>query len=230
MSVWVPGEAGTSSDRLHAPATLGNREAILAVLREALPSSGLVLEVASGSGEHAAYFAAALPGLDWQPSDPNPAALASIEAWRSEAQLPNLHPPVRLDAAAAWPVSKADAILCINMQSNSCDDVKSIGYAACVCINMVHISEWAAMVGLFTGCAKLLPSRAPLILYGPYLESDVQTAPSNLAFDRSLKERNPEWGLRNVADVDRVAADFGFALTRRMVMPANNLTLVYHKG
>ena len=209
MSVWVPGEAGTASDRLHAPATLRNREAILAVLREALPSSGLVLEVASGSGEHAAYFAAALPGLDWQPSDPNPAALASIEAWRSEAQLPNLHPPVRLDAAAAWPVSKADAILCINM---------------------THISPWEATLGLMDGAGKTLRAGGLLYLYGPFIRDEVETAPSNLAFNASLKARDAHWGLRRVEDVIAAAEGQGLTLDQLVEMPANNLSLLFRKN
>ena len=208
MSVWVPGEAGTASDRLHAPATLRNREAILAVLREALPSSGLVLEVASGSGEHAAYFAAALPGLDWQPSDPDPAALASIEAWRSEAQLPNLHPPIMLDAAAAWPVSKADAILCINM---------------------THISPWEATLGLMDGAGKALRAGGLLYLYGPFIRDEVETAPSNLAFNASLKARDAHWGLRRVEDVIAAAEGQGLTLDQLVEMPANNLSLLFRK-
>ena len=208
MSVWVPGEAGTASDRLHAPATLRNREAILAVLREALPSSGLVLEVASGSGEHAAYFAAALPGLDWQPSDPDPAALASIEAWRSEAQLPNLHPPIMLDAAAAWPVSKADAILCINM---------------------THISPWEATLGLMDGAGKTLRAGGLLYLYGPFIRDEVETAPSNLAFNASLKARDAHWGLRRVEDVIAAAEGQGLTLDQLVEMPANNLSLLFRK-
>lgn len=208
MSVWVPGEAGTSSDRLHAPATLRNREAILALLREALPSSGLVLEVASGSGEHAAYFAAALPGLDWQPSDPDPAALASIEAWRSEAKLPNLHPPVRLDAAAAWPVSKVDAILCINM---------------------THISPWEATLGLMAGAGKTLRAGGLLYLYGPFVRDEVETAPSNLAFIASLKARDAHWGLRRVEDVTAAAEGRGLTLDQLVEMPANNLSLLFRK-
>lgn len=208
MSVWVPGEAGTSSDRLHAPATLRNREAILAVLRNALPSSGLVLEVASGSGEHAAYFAAALPGLDWQPSDPDPAALASIEAWRSEAKLPNFHPPIMLNAAAAWPVSKADAILCINM---------------------THISPWEATLGLMDGAGKTLRAGGLLYLYGPFIRDEVETAPSNLAFNASLKARDAHWGLRRVEDVIAAAEGQRLTLDQLVEMPANNLSLLFRK-
>mgnify|MGYP003576203042 FL=1 len=227
---WIPGD-GEHANKCHAPATLRNRDAIAAVLADWLPSAGTVLEVASGSGEHIVHFAATFPHLSWQPSDPDPAGLTSIAAWRAEAGLNNITSPLALDASSReWPVEQADAILCINMQSDSCDPQKSTIYAACVCINMVHISEWAATVGLFRGCAKLLPAGAPLILYGPYLEDGVETAPSNLAFDRSLKERNPAWGLRNVADVDRMAAEYGFTRTRRVGMPANNLMLIFHNG
>ena len=206
---WEPGSSPAVAGKRHAPATLRNRDAILSILRDELPSSGLVLEVASGSGEHAIHFAAALPNLDWQPSDPDPTALASIEAWRRDAGLPNLLAPIQLDAANAWPIEMAAAI---------------------VCINMVHISPWAATVGLFRGAAKLLRAGAPLILYGPYIEGDVQTAPSNLAFHQSLQDRNPNWGLRDVADVDHVAAQSGFRHTGRAEMPANNLTLIYRRG
>jgi hypothetical protein len=196
-----------SDARQHAPATERNREPILAVLREVLPATGLVLEVASGTGEHAVHFAAALPGLIWQPSDPTSEARASIAAWGGEAGLTNVLEPLALDAAAPdWPIARADAVLCINM---------------------VHISPWQATVGLFEGCSRVLSQDAPIVLYGPYLETDVETAPSNLAFDRSLRERNPAWGLRNVAEVDRLAREHGFARTDRYAMPANNLMLVY---
>lgn len=193
----------------HAPATDRNREPISAILTEELPEAGRVLEIASGTGEHAAFFARTYPYLTWQPSDPDADALASIAAWQDESGLPNLLPPVLLDAAAAeWPIDMADAV---------------------VCINMVHISPWAATMGLFRGCAALLPVGAPLVLYGPYLEAEVELVASNRAFDRSLKDRNREWGLRDLADMDRLAAGQGFARTRRVQMPANNLTLVYRR-
>ncbi|MEG8220208.1 DUF938 domain-containing protein [Sphingomonas sp. HH69] len=204
MTVWIPGEAY----KRYAPATLRNRDAILAVLRAALPSSGLVLEVASGSGEHAVHFATALPALDWQPSDPDPAALASIEAWRGEAGLPNLRAPILLDAAADWPIDRADAM---------------------VCINMVHISPWDATVGLFTQGARLLPKDAPLILYGPYFQADVAPAASNVEFDASLRARDPRWGIRALEDVGALATAQGFALDRVQAMPANNLTLIFRR-
>lgn len=196
-------------DRRHAPATVRNRDAIAAVLRAELPASGLVLEVASGSGEHAVHFAAALPGLDWQPTDPDPAALASIEAWRAEAGLSNLRAPLMLDAAATdWPVGTVAAVLCINM---------------------THISPWDATVGLFTQSGKLLPHSGPLVLYGPYFRKDREAAPSNLAFDESLKARHAQWGVRWLEDVTELAEGQGFILAAVHDMPANNLTLIYRR-
>ena len=192
----------------HAPATLRNREAIAKVLAKELPQSGRVLEVASGTGEHAVYFAQRNPALEWQPSDPDESALASIAAYRAEAALTNLQAPIRLDASATadWPQGAFDAI---------------------VCINMVHISPWAASIGLFKGASQAMGGKAPLILYGPYIEADIKTAPSNLEFDRSLKARNPAWGLRHISEMDRLAREHGFARSKRYAMPANNLALVY---
>lgn len=205
---WMPDD-GTPADKRHAPATLRNRDAIVAVLAGWLPATGTVLEVASGSGEHAVHFAAAFPQLDWQPSDPDPAGLCSIAAYRAEAGLANIAPPIALDAASAvWPADRADAILCINM---------------------VHISPWDATLGLFTGAARLLLPGAPLMLYGPYIESDVPTAESNRAFDASLRSRNPAWGLRDTAAVKAAAADAGFAFAERRAMPANNLMLLFRR-
>ena len=194
-----------------APATARNREPLLQVLRPRLPAQGLVLEIASGTGEHALYFASALPALRWQSTDADAEARASIEAWRAASGLPNLLAPLPLDAAApdAWPVERADAI---------------------VCINMVHISPWAATLGLMRGAGQALPPGGRLFLYGPYLEADVETAPSNLAFDESLKARNPEWGLRTREAVAAVAARHGLTLEARVAMPANNLVLVFAKG
>ncbi|WP_338445308.1 DUF938 domain-containing protein [Pelagerythrobacter marensis] len=193
-----------------APAAARNSAPIAEVLREELPATGTVLEIASGSGEHALFFARRFPDLAWQPSDSDPDALASIAAWREEEGPANLRPPIRLDASAPdWSVKSA---------------------AALVCINMVHISAWEATLGLFAGGSKVLAEGAPLILYGPYLEDDVEPAPSNLAFDRSLRERNPDWGLRRVSQIDRVAADRGFERTHRYEMPANNLVLVYRRS
>lgn len=193
----------------HAPATARNSEPIAQVLAQELPERGLVLEIASGTGEHAVFFAGRFPALDWQPSDPDPAALASVAAWREEAAIANLRPPIQIDASAgSWPVEQADAMLCVNM---------------------IHISPWAATEGLFAGAARLLAPGAPLITYGPYLEAGVATAPSNMAFDDSLKARDPQWGLRDLAKVDALAANKGLARTARYIMPANNLTLVYRR-
>ena len=193
-----------------APATERNREPIVEVLRQLLPDRGLALEIASGTGEHIMHFAGLFPKLLWQPSDAEPAALRSIQAWRDEAGLFNLLPPVSLDVRAAqWPVTEADAILCINM---------------------VHISPWSATAGLMRGAALLLPPGAPLYLYGPYLQDDVETAPSNLAFDSDLRARNPEWGLRRLEAVVAEAEGQGFRLDRVVPMPANNLSVILGKA
>ena len=196
--------------RRNAPATERNRAPIAAVLGDVLPARGTVLEVASGTGEHAVHFAATFPALLWQPSDPDDQARASIAAWRAEAGLANLAAPIRLDAAAeAWPVAAADAVLCINM---------------------VHISPWAATEGLMRGAARLLAPGAPLVLYGPYRRAGVPTAPSNEAFDRSLKGRDPAWGLRDLETVAAEAEARGLRLERVVEMPANNLTVVFRRG
>ena len=195
--------------RREAPAAARNREPIAEILAGELPVAGLVLEVASGTGEHAVHFARRFAHLEWQPSDPDPAALQSIAAWREDAALENLLPPLQLDATAAeWPIGGADALLCINM---------------------AHISPIAATEGVFRHAGELLPPCAPLILYGPFIEEGVETAPSNLAFDASLRARDPHWGLRAVRWLDLRAGECGFARTRRVAMPANNLTLVYRK-
>lgn len=193
----------------HAPATLRNREPIAAVLAGELPETGRVLEVAAGTGEHAVFFAGRFPALEWLPSDPGEEALASIAAYREDYPDENLSAPVRLDAAARdWPVERADAL---------------------VCINMIHIAPWEAATGLFDGAARLLDQGTPLVLYGPFFEEGVEPAPSNLDFDLSLKARDPRWGIRDLAEIDRLAARSGFTRTARHEMPANNLTLVYRR-
>ena len=206
---WIASEAGAEAKKV-APAAARNRDAITVVLRDVLPASGTVLEVASGSGEHIIYFARSFPALEWQPSDPEPAALASIAAWSDDARLPNIAPPIRIDAMATdWPLARVDAILCINM---------------------IHIAPWAATLGLMAGAARLLAVGAPLYLYGPFREAGVALAQGNADFDASLKSRDPEWGLRWVDDVAEVAATHGLILTERHEMPANNLSLVFRKG
>lgn len=193
----------------HAPATGRNSAPIADVLERELPLSGLVLEVASGTGEHALFFAERFPHLQWQPSDLEPDALASIAAWRDDGGPQNLLPPVAIDAAAPrWPVAHAEAV---------------------VSMNMIHISPWEATEGLFGGAAALLPPHGPLIVYGPFLEAEIETAGSNTAFDASLRLRDPSWGLRDRAELDALAKRTGFAATARYPMPANNLTLVYRR-
>ena len=200
-------ETPTAAACRSAPAALRNREPIAENLAEWLPGDGLVLEIASGTGEHAAFFAERFPRLEWQPSDIHPGALASIAAWRATAELPNFMSPVAIDASDPdWPVEAADAVLSINM---------------------VHISPWAAALGLIRGAARILPPGAPLILYGPWLQSSVPTAPSNLAFDADLSQRNAAWGLRRVEDFAQAAAEHGFELAETRPMPANNRMLLF---
>lgn len=197
-------------DALVAPAVARNRDAILEVLRITLPASGTVLEVASGSGEHAVHVAAALPNLTWLPSDPDPAARRSIAAHTRRAGLSNIAAPLDLDATAGrWPVARVAAI---------------------VCINMIHIAPWPATVGLMAGAALALPEEGILFLYGPFLEAGRHSADSNAVFDAALRERNPVWGLRDRADVSAEAAKHGLILSRRVAMPANNLSLIYRRS
>lgn len=177
------------------------------MLREWLPKQGLVLEIASGTGEHAAYLAERFPGLEWQPSDVHDDALASIAAWRQEAGLANLRPPLRIDAASPdWPLERADAVLSINM---------------------VHISPWESALGLIEGAARLVAKGGPLILYGPWLLEGIETAASNLAFDADLKRRDAAWGLRSVEAFAAAARKRSFALVETRPMPANNLMLLF---
>lgn len=203
----MPADDRRPGEKRHAPATARNADAIIAELHDVLPEAGSVLEIASGSGEHVVAFARAFPALAFQPSDPDLHALASIAAWRAEAGLPNILAPIALDAAAAaWPVERADAILAINM---------------------VHISPWEATLGLLDGAARILPPGAPLYLYGAYLRDDAPTAPSNLAFDQSLRARDPRWGIRRLEDVVAQAAMRGLSLGKVVEMPANNLSVVF---
>ena len=201
-------EAPSEGAARSAPAAQRNREPIAAVLADWLPAKGLVLEIASGTGEHAVHFAERFPELDWQPSDVHPDALASIEAWRTATGLTNLRKPIVLDAALGdWPVDRADAVLSINM---------------------VHISPWESALGLIAGSANLLSSGGPLILYGPWLKDDIPTVPSNLAFDADLRARDSDWGLRHVEDFAEAAHEF-FELAEVRQMPANNLMLLLRR-
>lgn len=193
-----------------SPASARNREPLLEVLGRWLPPCGTVLEVASGLGEHAAWFAQALPGVTWQPTDRSAEALDILVARREAAGLSNLAPPLLLDAASpdAWPVEQADAV---------------------VCINMIHISPWAATEGLMAGAARILTPGAPLCLYGPYVEAGVEIAPGNLAFDADLRRRDPAWGLRDLEAVKALAASHSLTFAERVAMPANNLCLLFRR-
>ena len=197
------GDLGKGVKR-QAPAAARNVGPIGDVLAEWLPKSGLVLEIASGTGEHALAFARRFPNLEWQPSDPDPQALASIAAWAAEGPS-NLRQPVPIDVRRPdWPVTTADAMLCINM---------------------VHISPWECSLGMLDGAERLLAQGAPLIMYGPWIQADIPTAPSNQAFDISLRDRDPRWGLRRVEDFAAEAAARGLRLAERRPMPSNNLML-----
>lgn len=198
--------------RLYAPATARNRDAILQVLRRIFPDSGRILEVASGSGEHAAYFASRMPGQTWQPSDPDPDNRASIAAWAAwAAQSPgaDLAPPLDLDVLAdPWPVESAGAV---------------------VCINMIHIAPWDCCLGLLDGAARVLGPGGTLYLYGPFKIGGQHTAPSNERFDRWLTDQDPSWGVR---DLDRVVLEArarGLKLSETVPMPANNLSVILRK-
>ncbi|MGE8369649.1 DUF938 domain-containing protein [Cupriavidus sp.] len=205
----MPNQDGQLDARRIAPATDRNRDAILAVLRRVLPQSGLVLEVASGTGQHAAYFSAALPGLTWQPSDPDAAACASIEGWAAHAGVANVLAPLVLDVhQPSWGIEAAQAV---------------------VCINMIHIAPWTAAQALFAGAGCLLPAGGVLYLYGPYRRNGEHTAPSNAAFDAQLRNADPEWGVRNMEDVAALGQAAGFRMDEPIPMPANNFSLVFRK-
>jgi SAM-dependent methyltransferase len=192
-----------------APAATRNRDPILGVLRDHLPPSVWVLEIASGTGEHAVWFSRALPALTWQPTDQDEAALLSIAAWRDTAGLPNLLPPLHLDAAAAtWPVAQADAV---------------------VAINLVHIVPWAITQGLIAGAARVLTPGGLLFLYGPFREKGVHTAAGNAAFDADLRARNSSWGVRDLDEITALALPLGLDVPERIAMPANNLSVVFRR-
>ena len=195
--------------RFYFPHVARNREAILQVLRRVLPPQGLVLEVASGGGEHAAYFAERLRSLIWQPSDLDPRSLASIAAHRTAADAPNLLAPVCLDATSEqWPVESADAL---------------------VCINMIHISPWVVSEGLMAGARRVLRMGGVIYLYGPYKIDGRHTAQSNEEFDAWLRTQNAQWGVRDFADMADLAARNDFVLIETVPMPANNLSIIFKR-
>ncbi|RZL94560.1 MAG: DUF938 domain-containing protein [Variovorax sp.] len=194
--------------RQHSTAADRNRQPILELLRRVLPADGTALEIASGTGQHAAYFAAAMPQWTWQPTDADPAALPSIDAWCAHAGVHNVRPALELDVMALpWPVAGP--------------------FDAVFCANMLHIAPWPTCAALMRGAAERLGPQGLLITYGPYLQGNVATAPSNLAFDSSLRARNPAWGIRRLEDVEREAAGAGLRLAENAPMPANNRVLVF---
>lgn len=193
-----------ANDRISAPSALRNRDAILQVLRLKLPAAGRTLEIASGTGEHVAHLAAAIPGLQFQPSDPDPQRRASIDYWTHG--LANVQPAIDLDVTAPWPELRVDAV---------------------ICINMVHIAPWTAAEALFAGAARALMPNGQLILYGPFKIGGAHTAPSNAAFDADLRARNAEWGVRDLTEISELAAHFALTLPERVEMPANNLCLIF---
>jgi hypothetical protein len=198
------------SGRLTAPAADRNKGPILEVLQRVLPTTGLILEIASGTGQHVVHFAKALSSLTWQPSDPDEHARESISAWIAASQLSNVHEPLDLDVRSPpWPVSACNAV---------------------VCINMIHIAPWVATAALFAGAARLLPNHGVVYLYGPYRRNGQHTAPSNAAFDASLRAQNPDWGVRDLDQVIDTAAVHGFELVDTVAMPANNLSVVMRKS
>lgn len=205
----MTGQTHDPDARRMAPATERNREPILAVLRQVLPASGTVLEIASGTGQHAVHFAAALPGITWQPSDPDAAARASIAAWIAHAGVANVRAPLALDVCRQpWGIDAA---------------------AAVVCINMIHIAPWAAAEALFSGAGKLLGPGGVLFLYGPYRRGGAHTAPSNAAFDAQLRATDPDWGVRDMEAVIALGAAQGLHCDEPVPMPANNFCLVLRK-
>lgn len=198
-----------------SPSAERNKQPILDVLRQVLPPRGSALEIASGTGQHAAWFAAGLPGWTWQPTEADASALPLIAAWTAQAGVTNVRPPLRLDVMApAWPVDGA---------------AFSEPFDAVYCANMLHISPWATCGALMRGCARHLAPAGVLITYGPYLEDGVPTAPGNLSFDQSLRAQNPAWGIRRLDDLIREAERAGLAFHRRHAMPANNLLLVFNR-
>jgi hypothetical protein len=195
--------------RQYGPTTVRNRDFILDVLRAVLPAGGVILEIASGSGEHVVHFARNFPSLVFQPSDPDPDALLSVAAWVEATHVTNVRAPIVLDASHPfWPIASADGI---------------------ICINMVHISPWGATLGLIKGAAAILPPASPFYLYGPYKREGFAAAPSNQAFDRSLRDRNPTWGLRDLETVAAIAQSVGFSVPVITEMPANNLSVVFRR-
>jgi hypothetical protein len=210
--VTLEGDRATGSDgRMYSPAAARNRDPILAVLKKVLPREGVVLEIGAGTGEHAIHFAAAFPQVTWQPTDPDRASRESIAAWIAASGLETVRAPLDLNVALpAW--------------ANVPEHVDAI-----VSLNMIHIAPWSATLGLFAGAGRHLLSGKPLFVYGPFMRDGAHTAPSNADFDRSLKSRNPEWGVRDIADLVRLGKEHGLELAETFDMPANNMSLVFRR-
>ncbi len=212
--------------RKYAPATERNREPILEVLKRVLPRSGTVLEVASGTGEHAIFFAPRLGPLRWLPSDPNPQLRASIAAWRTHNPADNLYPPLDLDVSAlVWPIETGASTEGLNLY-----DFNTSPLVAIVNINMIHISPWSACLGLMAGANRLLPPGGILYLYGPFKQGGKHTSPSNQAFDESLRLQNPDWGVRDLEQVVAAASTQNLTMLETYQMPANNLSVVFQRS
>jgi cyclopropane fatty-acyl-phospholipid synthase-like methyltransferase len=203
----------SADQRMFSPSAARNSASILGVLKQVLPTHGVVLEIGCGTGEHAVCLAEAMPNLTWIPSDPDPDSRASTASWISFTGLSSIQPPLDIDVCAAqWGVESVAP------------------FDAIVSINMVHIAPWAATLGLFAGAGRLLRAGGLLALYGPFLHNGVHNAHSNAEFDQSLKARNAAWGLRDIADLERVARASGLSLRETIEMPANNTSLVFLRG
>ena len=215
----------TDDARQYAPATKRNREAILEVLQQVLPNNCTVLEIASGTGEHGVFFAPRLGNRKWLPSEPNPLLLASIEAWQTYQPADNLSPPLELDVCdSVWPVETR--VSSTWLQSF---DFETFPLAAMVNINMIHIAPWLTCLGLMAGASRILPSGGILYMYGPFKQDGKHTAPSNVAFDATLRSQNPQWGVRDLNDVVEVARARALSLLTTYQMPANNLSVVFQR-
>jgi SAM-dependent methyltransferase len=206
-------DRASDAQRLFSPSAARNRDPVLRALQAILPPRGLMLEIASGTGEHVVHFAKGLPGWRFQPTEFDEISRQSVRAWIAYEGLANIAAPITLDARAdVWGVEAASSL------------------DAILSLNMIHIAPWAAAVGLFRGAGRLLKPGGLLLLYGPFQENGVHNAPSNAAFDESLRARDPDWGVRDIADLQRLGAENGLTLRERQAMPANNQILVFARG
>ncbi len=209
--------------RQHAPATQRNRQPILEVLKEVLPPTGTVLEISAGTGEHSIFFAPRLQPRQWLPTDFSPFAVDSIFAWQEIVPSENLHPPLQLDVTENLWAVEADTPGWVK------ELLESHPLTAIVSINMIHIAPWSACLGLLAGAERLLDKNGILYLYGPFQREGEETAPSNVAFDLSLRDRDREWGVRNLEDVVAIAQKHHLELLKVIPMPANNLSVIFQR-